>query len=290
VLLASALLVFALAACVPPPMPAVPQPGSTTETLTLVSSTAVVPLLDALVQAFLRNHPEVTLTGSKGDYNAAQAQVSVAEGALSLAMIAGAPDGDLWAAPIAVDALAVIVHPDNPLTSLTMAQLQQVFSGRTWRWSELGVEGIGHEIVVLSREVGSGTRAAFEEQVLRARSEGDPTPLTTMALLRLSSAEMIAYVSEHPAAIGYVALGALQVAPGNASGGASYGGAEVKVLEIEDVAPSPKQVAGDAYPLSLPIYLVAVSEPTGVERQFLDFCLSPQGQRIAARHYVPVQE
>jgi phosphate transport system substrate-binding protein len=206
-------------------------------------------------------------------------QTQIAEGDLPLAAIAGPPSEDLWSAPVAADALAVIVHPDNPLASLTLAQLHQVFSGRTWRWSELGVQGlVGAEIVVVSREQGSGTRAAFEDLALRERPEQEPRSVTTMAVLRFSSAKVVAYVAEHPAAIGYVALGALDA------------GAAVRVIAVEDVAPSAEQVAGGAYPLSLPLFIVARQEPTGAARQFLDFCLSPAGQAIVAQGYVRVRE
>jgi phosphate transport system substrate-binding protein len=204
-------------------------------------------------------------------------QTQIAEGTLPLAAIAGPPSEGLWAAPVAVDALAVIVHPDNPLTSLTLAQLQQVFAGRTWHWSELGVQ-VDAEIVVVSREPGSGTRAAFEGQALRERPEQAPSPVTTMAMLRFSSAEVVDYVAEHPPAIGYVALGALDAQ------------AAVRVIAVEDVTPGSKQGSGGAYPLSLPLFIVARQEPTGVARQFLDFCLSREGQRIVAQGHVPVRE
>ena len=112
----------------------------------------------------------------------------------------------------------------------------------------------------------------------------EPAPITTMAVLRFSSGTVAAYVAEHPTAIGYVALGALQSSP------AALGERPVKVLSIEGVAPGPKQVAAGDYPLSLPLFYVARSEPSGVERQFLDFVLSPQGQRIVAQSYAPVRE
>lgn len=279
------MLICALAACAPTPAPA--PTNSTPETLHLSSSTAAAPLLDTLSPAFQRQYPAVVLIRddpAPGD-NAAQVQARVAaetrRDGVSLALIAGPPSEGLWAAPVAVDALAVIVHADNPLTSLTRTQLQQVFSGFTWRWSELGVQGAAGagEIGVVSREAGSGTRAAFEDQALRERPDLDPTPVTTMAVLRLSSAEVIAYVAEHPAAIGYVALGALDGA-----------GHSVRVLAVEGVAPGPAQVSEGAYSLSLPLFLVARQEPTGAARAFLDFCLSAEGQRLVARRYAPVRE
>lgn len=275
-----ALSALVLAACAAPPTPAIARPTDVPETLSLAASTAAAPLLRELGRAFQREHPAVILAGLDETYNAAQVQAQVAEGTLSLAGIEGTPQQELWAAPLAVDALAVIVHADNPLASLTLAQLRQVFAGRTWRWSELDVQVAGDEIIVASREAGSGTRIAFEGLALRAGPDQDPLPVTTMAVLRLSSAEMAAWVAAHPAAIGYVALGALEGVPERA---------KVKVLAIEGVAPGPEPVASGAYPLSLPLYLVAPAEPTGVAREFLDFALGPEGQRIVARQYVPVK-
>jgi phosphate transport system substrate-binding protein len=279
------LSICTLAACAGAPAPAFTPTPSPLPPIVLAGSTAGSPLLHALEQAFqVQTSAKTIWPGFDGAASTAYLQNALLEGGtLDLAAIGGAPLGDLWSAPIAVDALAVIVHPDNPLTGLTLAQLQQVFSGRLWHWSELVADTsfAGAEIVVVSREVGSGTRAAFVEQVLRERPGQRPTPLTKTALLRFSSADVVAYVAEHPAAIGYLALGALQAAPPAAA---------VKVLAIEDVVPEPTHVSSGVYPLSLPIYLVARSEPSGAARQFLDFCLSPQGQRIVARQYVPVRE
>jgi phosphate transport system substrate-binding protein len=261
------------------------QPESASETLTLFGSTEAWPLLYTLGRAFQKNHPTVVVTGLDEHTSSDYVQGAIHEGDLRWGVIAGSPS-HVWSAPLAVDALAVIVHPDNPLSSLTLTQLQQVFSGRAWRWSELGAEVAGDEIVVVTRPAGSGTRATFVDQVMRERPELDATPITTMAVLRPSGESVAAYVAEHPAAIGYVALGMLDR---DSARVASERVAEVKALAIEGVAPGPEQVARGDYPLSVPLFFIARAEPTGVERQFLDFCLSPEGQRLVARGYVPVR-
>jgi phosphate transport system substrate-binding protein len=99
-----------------------------------------------------------------------------------------------------------------------------------------------------------------------------------MAVLRMSSADVAAYVADNPGAIGYVALAAIDPQ------------APVRAIAVEDVAPAPEQVADGSYPFSLPLYLVAREEPTGAARAFLDFCLSAEGQRLIARRYAPVRE
>lgn len=275
-LAACALIACALAACARTPAPT-PAP----QTLRLTGSTAAAPLLGVLGPAFEKRRPAIELVldvDRLGAAHAAQAQALVREGAFPLAVVAGAPPADLWSAPLAVDALALVVHADNPLPFLTLAQLRQIYVGRIWHWSELGVQVPEDEIVVISREPGSGTRAVFEDLALRAQPGEEPAPVTTAAVLRFGGAAVVDYVAEHPAAIGYVALGALEDRA-----------LPVRALVLEDAAPGPEAVAQGAYPLSLPLYLVAPSEPVGAARQFLDFCLSPEGQRLVGQAYVPVR-
>ena len=284
-----------------------PPPTAPTETLVLVASPATTPLLDQLVRAFEAQNPSITvivedhhapvLTGAPVPTGA-----PAREGAAALAAVAGAPPEGMWAAPIAVDAIAVVVHPDNLLDGLTLAQLYDVFSGQTWHWSELGAGGRAEdEIEVLSRQEGSPTRAAFEAQVMAQgpgcrpvvafelgaapaeptptfeRPPCEPDPVTSTALLRMDGAAVVEYVAAHPAAIGYVAHG-------HVSG-------QVKALRVEGVPPVPANVADGSYRLSLPIYLVAPSarEPSGAARRFVDHCLSAQGQSIVAQRYAPVR-
>ena len=292
------LLVCALAACAPTPTPELAPYSGAPEAFQVAGSSAADPLLDLLWPAFERRHPDVPVEADAGlehAQNTGQVVALITEGEAPLAAVAGAeyrstaqnalcsaPD-DLWSAPVAVDAIAVIVHRDNPLRSLTRVQIYQVFTGRTWHWSALGAKvsademGVGDEITVVSRELSCGTRAAFVDQALRVRADLDPTPITTMAVLRMSSADVVAYVGEHPEAIGYVALAAID-APSN-----------VRAIAVEEVAPGPEHVSDGTYPFSLPLYLIARQEPTGTARTFLDFCLSTEGQRIIARQYVPVR-
>lgn len=296
--LALALFLILLSACARTPLP--PPPA---ETLVLAGSTAMAPLLQQLVNGFQTRHPSVAVILDL--HNTAQGIDRMTKGAASLAAVAGPPPEEMWAAPIAADAIAVVVHPDNPLDTLTPAQLYDVFSGRTWHWSDLGVGGrsvgVEDEIMVLSREEGSGTRAAFEAQVMAQgpncqpiaafelgsapterstdaqRAPCGPDPVTSTALLRMDSAAVVEYVAQNPAAIGYVAHGHLDA------------GASVKALHIEGAAPTPAQVADGSYRISLPFYLIALQEPSGAARQFVDHCLSAQTQAQVARQYLPAR-
>jgi phosphate transport system substrate-binding protein len=290
-----------------------PPPAASAETLVIVTSSAVSPLLDPLVQAFETQNPSISVivetqtapleTGVPLRTGAAQGIAQDHEESATLVALAGSPPEGVWAAPIAVDAIAVVVHPSNPLDGLTLAQLYDVFSGQTWHWSELGARNVRlaeDEITVLSRQEGSRTRAAFEAQVMAqgpdcqpigavelgaasaersAASERppcEPDPVTSTALLRMDSTAVVEYVAAHPGAIGYVAHGHLDGAP-------------VKTLRVEDALPASANVADGSYRLSLPLYLVAPDEPTGAARQFVDYCLGARGQALVARQYVPAR-
>jgi phosphate transport system substrate-binding protein len=255
-----------------------------------------MPLLTLLIERFESQQPSVNVNVHVG--NAFWGVEQVVDAQVDLGAVSITPPDQLWTAPIAIDAIAVIVHPENPLADLTLAQVREILSGRTWQWSDLGIEVDENEIVVVSREQSSGTRMAFEAlamtghlfsgrdcqpaltlqsrdgSALEARlCEGEP--VTSMAVLVLDSAAIVDFVATHPGAIGYVAHG--------------HAGSHVKAVHIEGIPPTPEHVADGSYPLSQPFFLVAPQEPTGVARQFLDFCLSTEGQKIFAGQYVPVR-
>lgn len=254
-----------IAACAPPTLPPTPAPVH----LTLSGSTAMQPLLSELVNAFQSQHPNAIVSVQAVNSTWGVHQIRSARGEPVLGAVSTAPPADVWAAPIAQDAVALIVHPSNPLQDLTWTRLQDLFGGRLWRWSDLGVQVSEDEIVVVSREEGSGTRAVFESRVMEGR------PVVPTAVVMPGSEAVVQFVATHPGAIGYVSRGQVT--------------SQVKVLDVEGVSPSPDTVADHSYGLAQPFYLIALQEPTGVARQFVDFCLSPEGQALVARRYAPVR-
>jgi phosphate transport system substrate-binding protein len=101
---------------------------------------------------------------------------------------------------IARDALAVIVHPQNPVRNLTLAEVRAIFAGKIKRWSEVG--GVDAPITLVAREAGSGTYSAFEELVL-----GKDVRVTDGALRQGSNGAIRQVVAEDANAIGYISLG-----------------------------------------------------------------------------------
>ncbi len=254
-------------ACAGAVSPAPTDTAAPDVTVTVVGSSEMVPLLQELSAALQLEHAHIQIHVE--GINSAVGLEQVRQGAADLGALTVDPPADLWAAPIALDAIALIVHPDNPLTDVTLAQLGAVFSGRVWQWSDLGVVVPQDEIVVGVREPGSGTRTVFQARVM-----GD-LPLASTAVIMMGSAAMVDYVAAHPGAVGYVSQGWVT--------------AQVRSVSVEGVSPSTSHIADNSYHLVRPFYLVSRQEPTDAARRFVDFCLSDAGQRIVAKKYVAIR-
>ncbi len=181
---------------------------------------------------------------------------------------------------IARDAIAVIVHPDNPVTELTLQQISDIYSGKINNWSEVG--GDDRPIVRLSRETNSGTDVYFVETVLRLGNSKDKTLFSTDTLLLPSSEGIIAEVRQNPNAIGYDGLG--------------YVPDDLKMIAIAEqeggayVLPSVPTVNDKTYPIARDLYMYTDGQPTGVVKEYLDWILSPEAQQIVEDlGFVPVK-
>ena len=179
---------------------------------------------------------------------------------------------------IARDAIAVIVHPDNPVQQLTMEQVSMIFRGVYTNWKELG--GEDRPIVRVSRETNSGTHVYFLEAVIRLGEDSDEI-FSAETLLLPSSEGIISEVSDNPNAIGYDGLG--------------YVTPHVKVLAIarEDggpyVLPSVDTVNSEQYPISRDLYMYTNNNPSEAVKTYLEWIFSPEAQQIVTDlGFVPV--
>lgn len=180
---------------------------------------------------------------------------------------------------VALDGLAVVVNPANPVTSLTLDQLAGLFTGRISNWKELG--GPDEKIVVLSREVNSGTHVYFKEHVLRKSDPASQEEFAPSALMLSSSQAIADEVASNPAAVGYYGMG--------------YISPKQKVVHIaktegaEYVVPAIENVINGTYPISRPLLLYTNGTPDGLVKKFIDFALSKEGQDIVLKtDFVPV--
>ena len=180
---------------------------------------------------------------------------------------------------IARDAIAVIVHVDNPVDALTIPQLADMFSGKITNWTAVG--GEDRPIVLLSRETNSGTHVYFLEQVVRQGHKADKTLFSQDTLLLPSSEGIGIEVRHNPNAIGYDGLG--------------YVTDDMKTLAISVGAgepywsPAVETVNQGQYPIARDLYMYTAGEPQGEIKTYLDWILGDEAQRIVLNlGFVPV--
>ena len=180
---------------------------------------------------------------------------------------------------IARDAIAIIVHPDNPVNELTLQQISDIYSGVINNWNQVG--GEDRPIVRLSRETNSGTHVYFLEEVLRLGEKENKTLFSRDTLLLPSSEVISAEVRHNPNAIGYDGLG--------------YVTDDLKVVAVASVPgnpyifPSADTVNSGEYPVARDLYMYTAGEPTGAVKEYLDWIFSAEAQQIVVElGFVPI--
>lgn len=253
--------------------------------LQIKGSDTMVNLCQAWAEGFMAQHPKVTVAVTGGGSGTGIA--SLIGGTCDLAASSRRMTGKETASAsakgtvpkewtVALDGLAVVVHPDNPVKQLTLQQLADLFMGTVRNWRALG--GAEQAVVLLSREVNSGTHVYFKEHVLGAANEFAPE-----ALLLPSSQAIADEVATNPAGIGYYGMGYLN--PKNAVV------AVAKTASDAYIAPSEQAVKDGTYPISRPLFLYVRVDSSALAAAFVDFVLSTQGQAIVRQiDFVPVGE
>lgn len=161
---------------------------------------------------------------------------------------------------IALDGIALVVNLNNKVENITLEQIKAIYTGEIKNWSELG--GDDADIVVVSRENGSGTRGAFEEIVKIGEL------LTEKAIIKSGNGEVASYVAGEPNAIGYTSFVTLE---SNTD--------KIKGLQVETVKPVVVNVQNQTYKLSRPFIMVYDSNKVNeAEKAFIDFLFTEEGQ------------
>ncbi|MBX3060732.1 MAG: phosphate ABC transporter substrate-binding protein [Anaerolineae bacterium] len=181
---------------------------------------------------------------------------------------------------VAIDALAVILHPDNPVSELTIPQLSDIYTGRITNWQEVG--GYDAPIILLSRETNSGTHVYFLEEVVRQGDSDNTDIFAPQTMLMPSSVGITSELRRNPNAIGYDGLGYVDPAHEKI----------VAVAADESspfVYPTLEAAASGAYPLARDLYVYTAGEPQDVIAAYLRWILGPAGQQIVANlGFVPL--
>jgi phosphate transport system substrate-binding protein len=246
--------------------------------ITVDGSTTVGPIAKAFAEYFMSKNPGVNITVSEsGSGNGAK---SLINGTCDIATMSrfmkdeefkAAVEKGVYpvATVIAIDGLAVVVHPSCPVQGLTIGQISDIYTGKITNWKELG--GPNVPIVLISRDTNSGTYESFEMLVLNKQK------ISNKAEYVGSSGAIRARVQSTPAAIGYVGLGFIDKT--------------VKALKVNDVYPDNVTVTSGAYPIARPLFVFTNGYPKMGSQlnNFLNLYLTQKGQEIIEEiGFVPV--
>ena len=246
--------------------------------LSVTGSTTLFPIAQAAAEAYMAMNPkadiQVSGVGSGPGIQAigsGTTDIGMTSREITSAEMAQYPN--LVKTDVATDAIVLIVNPANPVNALTLDQARGLYNGSIQGWN--GVGGTLTYPIVIGRDSASGTRVYFNDFVM-----ADEKYRSDMREMN-SNGAVAQMVAQTPAGIGYVGLGF--VTP------------DVKALALynkngQAVVPSIATVLNHTYPISRPLYMITQGQPTGLAKDYIDFILSPDGQKIVQdQGFVPLQ-
>jgi len=245
------------------------------QSIAISGSTTVLPIVQKAADQYMATHPgadiQVAGGGSGAGVQAIGAgTVDIGMSSREVTQAEQAKYPDLVITPVAQDAIAVVVNPSNTLPYITPDQVRDIYLGKITTWSGISgatVPGTSNRIVVIGRDSASGTRTYFDEAVLLKA-----TP-TSMMLEKNSNGAVAQTVAQTPGAIGYLSLG--------------YITPEVRALPLSYsadriITPGISTVKDKTYPLSRSLYVITKGQPSGLTKEFIDYLVSADGQKIVA--------
>lgn len=233
--------------------------------ISMVGSTSMEKLANALSEAFMEEYPDVTVTA---EFVGSGAGIeAVTNGTADIGNSSRSLKDEEKAVGVAenivaIDGIAVCVDPANEVADLTKEQLTNIYNGTVTNWKEVG--GADEPIIVIGREAGSGTRGAFEELV-------DLKDACKYANELDSTGAVIAKVASTPGAIGYASLDALDDS--------------VKALSLEGVEATAENIKAGNYFLSRPFVMATkgeIFEQNDLVQAWFDYVMGDEGQQIAS--------
>lgn len=241
--------------------------GTSSGRLTITGSTTVLPIVQAWAEAFMAANKGADVQVSGGGSGVgvqAIGEKTAMIGMSSRDVTAGEMTKypSLTVTTIARDGLSIIVNPQNTVSTITLNQIRGIYNGTIKNWKDVG--GADQPIVVIGRDSASGTRDFISSAVMNKDN------FTTSVLEKNSNGAIETAVGTTPGAIGYVGLG--------------YAEKSVKALTITKngtaIAPSVATVVDGTYPISRKLFLLTNGPATGIAKDFMDYALSPAGQKV----------
>ena len=236
-----------------------------TGTVATDGSTSMEKVIGALSESFMANNADTTVTynptGSGSGITAVQ------EGTCDIGLSSRALKDEEKAAGLketvlAYDGIAIIVHPENPVSDLSLEQIAKLYTGEITNWKDVG--GNDAQVVLIGREAASGTRDGFES-ITGTKDKCQYRQELT------STGDVITAVSQNPDAIGYASLASIKDS--------------VKALNVDGVTPSEATVKDGSYKVQRPFVLVTVEGKalSPVAQAFFDYATSPDAAAIIAK-------
>ena len=239
--------------------------ASVSGTVSTDGSTSMEKVIGALSESYMAANKDVTVnynpTGSGAGITAVQ------EGTCDIGLSSRALKDEEKAAGLqetvlAYDGIAIIVHPGNPVSDLTLEQIAQLYTGEITNWKDVG--GNDAQVVLIGREAASGTRDGFES-ITGTKDKCQYRQELT------STGDVITTVSQNPDAIGYASLASIKDS--------------VKALNVDGVTPSEASVKDGSYKVQRPFVLVTVEGKalSSAAQSFFDYATSADAADIIAK-------
>jgi phosphate transport system substrate-binding protein len=263
--------------------------GGGGQSIQIKGSDTIVNLVQVWAEKFVENKPDINVgvTGGgsgtgfaalfNGTCDIAMSSREIEEKEKNLAAVKNVSPVEF---KVGLDGLAILINKDNPADKLTVSQLRDIFTAKITNWKEVG--GPDMKIVILSRESNSGTHMFFKEHVIRGGDKNSKTEFSVHSLLMPSSQAIYDEIYQNPHALGYVGMGFIND--------------KVKAVSVavdensQYVYPTPENVLSGKYPVSRPLYLYTDGSPQGLTKDFIDYALSDEGQKIVLEtDFVPIQ-
>lgn len=248
--------------------------GKPAESITIVGSTALQPLVEEASEQYCQSHPNTFINVQGGGTGTGLSQIQ--EGAVDVG------DSDLFAEDkknidphkivdhkIAVVGITPIVNKDVGVSDISMRDLAKIFTGEITNWRQVG----GHDIpiVLVNRANGSGTRSVFEQIVLKGRQSKRAQEQDSSGMVRQ-------IVAATPGAISYMAF--------------SYVNNTVRSLHINHVAPTDANVITNQWPIWSYEHMYTQKQTKPLTNKFIDYMLSAHVQKTLVKQlgYIPIDE
>lgn len=235
-----------------------------TGAIKISGGTAHIPVMKEIAGRIMRANPNIHISIAGGGSGVGIKQVG--EGLVDIGNSGRAPSEDevrkygLQMFQWAIDGVAVVVNPENPVKALTNRQLKDIYAGKVANWAQVG--GADKGINLYTRDESSGTREVFWKKAL-GKSEISPR-----ANVVPSNGAMKTAVANDPFSVGFVSVGHID--------------ATVTPVALDGVTPTLDSVKQGTYKVARGLYSNTKGSPTGLVKKFIDYLFSAEGQKIAA--------